>query len=94
MSLDNLVHEAARRGAEIRIEHLEMLTAAYFSKTDIPPDQVVLVEEHQATKTIWYFARKDAPLPVSDKDERITALEQEVELLRKLLFLEESGGRT
>lgn len=57
MGLEDVVQWARERQARIRLDHLEMMVAAYFSKTDIPPDQVVLVEEQQGNKTIWYFRR-------------------------------------
>jgi len=41
-----IINSYVKRGVELRMEHLEAMAAAYLLDTDIPPDEVMLVEEH------------------------------------------------
>lgn len=43
---------------KVRSERLEQMAAAYCSQTDIPPDQVELVEETKDGKQTYYFRRR------------------------------------
>jgi len=56
----SVVEAARQKGIQIRMDHLESMAAAYFQKTDIPPDEVELVEEQGGFQTIWYFRRRRA----------------------------------
>lgn len=35
--------------------YLERMAAAYYALTDVPPDEVELVEEHRPYEICWYF---------------------------------------
>lgn len=51
---------ARERQVELRLEHLEEMAAAYFAKTDIPPEEVVLVEDMTEARRIrFYFERRE-----------------------------------
>lgn len=58
------VLEAARkRGIQMRLEHIEAMSAAYFLKTDTDPDKVELVEEMRMKgdggyEIVWYFRER------------------------------------
>lgn len=54
----NLQKTSLEIAIQQRIEHIEQMAAAYFAKTDIPPDEVELVEEHLGLRIVWYFRRK------------------------------------
>ena len=56
----NLVQWALEQGVKLQLEHIEMMAAAYFSKTDVDPRDVVLVQEQQGwNRTVFYFSTKD-----------------------------------
>lgn len=40
-------------------EHIEMMAAAYFKYTDIPPDQVELVQKIENKEYIFYFRKRE-----------------------------------
>jgi len=59
-----IVRWATECGIKLRTDHLEMMCAAYFLKTDVDPRDVVLVEDRlggtleQGFRYVWYFADK------------------------------------
>ncbi len=44
---------------DTRNSYLEIMAAAYLKLTDIPADEVELVEERQDTKIVFYFRRRE-----------------------------------
>ena len=60
---NTIVEKFAEEMSKVRFQYLEKLAAAFFSKTNIPPEDVVLCE--QATSNAngplikWWFQRKD-----------------------------------
>jgi hypothetical protein len=57
---DNLMRYALERGVTLELEHIEMMAAAYFQKTDIDPREVALVREQRGWgETVWYFITRD-----------------------------------
>lgn len=56
-----LVNEAVQEYLRVHYEYIEMMAAAYFKRTSIPPDQVVLVEQRRSeTEIHFYLARKES----------------------------------
>jgi len=54
---------AVRHGINLRLKYLEEMAAAFLMRTDIPIEEVVLVEETsgydiQGSRTVLYYARK------------------------------------
>jgi hypothetical protein len=60
MDLKEWLDTQAARAAGVRAEMLEQLAAAYLLKTNIPPDECILVEEAVGAKMTWRFERKPA----------------------------------
>jgi hypothetical protein len=61
-----VLEDAARRGIQIRYEHLEQMAAAYYLVTNADPREIELVEEQVSpTRTVWYFRKRGA---VHDQD--------------------------
>ena len=58
---------------EQKAEHLEMMAAAYLKKTNLPPDEVVLVQQQipsrdrDATTIIFYYDRKEKYIDSREK---------------------------
>jgi len=52
------------KGIRIRNTHIEIYAAAYYQKTDLPPDEAELVEEFRPKsdgdgyQLVWYFQKK------------------------------------
>lgn len=61
MNLQAWINARVEQGMRMRRELLEQLAAAYLLKTDLPPDDVVLVEEQRGKLLTWRFERREAP---------------------------------
>jgi Trk K+ transport system NAD-binding subunit len=57
--MHGIINAAIEHEVNIRMEHIEMMATAYLLKTDIPPDEVELVEEQVENRVIWYFRRRE-----------------------------------
>jgi uncharacterized HAD superfamily protein len=53
-----IVDECTNRIETTRAEHIEMMAGAYLKATDIPIQEVELVEEHDGLMMRWYFRRR------------------------------------
>ena len=49
----------AKSMADVHDEHIEKMLVAYMLATDIHPADVVLVEQQDGLRTIFYFANKN-----------------------------------
>jgi hypothetical protein len=58
--IQEIIESAAEKQAEIRMSHIEAMAGAYLLLTDIPPDEVELVEDRtDGFRVRWYFRRKE-----------------------------------
>ena len=59
-SWGKLIHWANQETVKLRLKHIEAMAAAFFAKTDIPPEEVVLVEDRTEPHVIrFYFERRE-----------------------------------
>ena len=51
-----------------QMTHLDLMAAAYLKQTSIDPARVVLIEQREDTRTLWYFAERqpDGTLKLPD----------------------------
>lgn len=54
----DIMKKAIEIEQEIRINHLEMLAAAFLKQTDLSPTECELVQERKGLETIWYFRKR------------------------------------
>lgn len=50
---------AMERGMKVSEAFLESMLVAYLARTDVDPRDVVLVEEREEWRTVYYFCHKD-----------------------------------
>lgn len=59
--IEDVLEQHARDVLAKHHEHIEMMAAAYFQRTNVPPDEVVLIEQRCADGTTrWWFQRRDS----------------------------------
>ncbi len=60
--LNEKINDIVQKQITAKMEHLEMFAAAYYLKTDIPPDEAELVEirggDNHTIETRWFFRPK------------------------------------
>lgn len=65
--IKTIMNFSLQRMAEIRLEHIEAMAAAYLLSTDIHPADVELVEERRGFETVWYYRKRQDDDDVQSK---------------------------
>lgn len=80
---EDLIDEAARAACEeilrTKAGLLDELAAAFLKRTNLPPEEVALIEQRDLAQTKWWFARRDDPLKAVLRD--LISYTEQLELL-------------
>lgn len=77
----SLLTYAVEQRVKLRLEHLEMMAAAYFAATNIDPREVVLVEDARMPgRTFYYYSTRDEIKTLENEQQEIEYIKCDAEL--------------